>query len=316
MIDWLINLPQQAGGEDLYDYWFRVWREPILWLAAAVILGALRAQHLYKLAALSEKLADAEMKRQSIAALCNRLKAHCETLERRIACAQDRSVEAGLSALAAVRSSKIDNLPGVLAAAVDLLFGPADYTVLIRRDGRLVEDPELSSGTNEPAGLPAIGRLDADLEALLLQETRILSILRESDARRLAGTALLAAPIVSSGSERVLGAVLIRTMDAANIGPHIEKNLQALCADVAHALRRHRVLVNFEPDRIAASRTIIGHAPEAGGAWYRYDADTAIATEQTQAITSGGRAPHLFETERPSAGTDAPRAKWSSRSVE
>ena len=63
----VIGWPDQAGTEDFYDYSLRIWREPILWLAAAVVLGTLQAQQLRKIEALRDRIAEAEVQRQSIA---------------------------------------------------------------------------------------------------------------------------------------------------------------------------------------------------------------------------------------------------------
>jgi polysaccharide biosynthesis protein PelD len=314
-INWMINWPQQAGGEDLYDYWLRVWREPILWLAAAIILGALRAQHMYKLAVLVERLADADLQRQSIASLCNTLKAHCEALERRIACAQDRTIEAGLVAFAALRTAKIEALPGALAAALDMLIGPAGYCVLVRRDGRLVAAPELCQTAADGSAVPAIDGLNANLEAHLLQGTRVLSILRQADVETLGGAALLAVPIRSPESERVLGALLIQTMDASHLGPQIEKSLQALCRELAMPLSRAHVVVGFDRERMAGRVAAFSHVAEAG-AGRRFGAEMAAAAQTASPVIANGKPPRFSAPEDAGAVADAGAGKWSARGAE
>src|SRR5262245_17680778 len=102
-VHWLAGAPPQAGGEDIYDYLYRVWREPMLWPVAAVVLGGFRAQHAQKTEALRVRLAEADAQLRTIGGYAEGLRSHCESLERRIACAADRSIEAGLSTLEDVR---------------------------------------------------------------------------------------------------------------------------------------------------------------------------------------------------------------------
>jgi hypothetical protein len=247
VLAWLIGWPTQGGGEDFYDYSLRIWREPILWLAAALILGGFRSQHLYKLDALHAQLANADIQRQSIANLFNTLKSHCEDLERRVACAQDRSIEAGLAVLNDLRESSLENAQEALGVAVDLLLGPTVYTVLLRRDGRFIEHPEFGMGAGKCA-------LSPELECCLLQSTHVWSILREEEALLLAGSGLFAAPILSSANQRVLGVLLIQKMDAVRIQEDVEISLQAICRELTDVLSKDKdqVVVNFERDRLAS----------------------------------------------------------------
>ena len=259
----VIGWPDQAGGEDFYDYARRIWGEPMMWLGAAIILGGLRSQHLYTLDDLHDQLADAEEQRQQIGKLCNTLKSHCEHLERRMACSRDRSIEAGLAALASVRNSESKDLPHSLAAAVELLLGPATYTVLFYGDGRLSERSEFKRFGDPQREAASTTGLSPELEDALVREKRHLSILRDDDARLLAGTALFAAPIVSSGSEQVLGALLIQSMDASHIRQERETGLDAICRELAHALAREQIVVNFAHERMAvASRQVQGRSGE------------------------------------------------------
>ena len=253
-----LGWPSQTGAEDLYDYSGRIWHEPILWLGAAVMLGGLRAQHIDKFDALRAQLGDANDQRQAIATYCNTLKSLCEDLQRHIACSQDRSIEAGFGALAAVANSSPPALRGSLASALDLLVGPASYRVLIRRDGKLIDCPELAVGSGS-------GRLAPDLETALVRGWRTLSVLRDEDAAVLAGSVLFAAPIIAPGSERVLGALVIDRMDATRIGEHVEESLLAVATALSRPLVTRQVVINFE-SRAAGPHLVEDRVMEKAGA--------------------------------------------------
>ena len=238
-ISFVIGFPVQAGAEDFYDYSLRIWREPILWLGAAIILGGLRAQHVGNFAELHDRFVNANNQRQAIAEYCNVLKSHCESLERQMACSQDRSIDTGLAALSSLAKASPACAHEQLAGAIDQLLGPATYSVLIRRDRKFVENSKFGGGAG-------VLRMPPELEAAMLRGSRVLSVLREDDAAVLAGAALFAVPILAPGSERVRGLLMIEKMDAARIGEHVETILLAIAAALSQLLEAGQVVVNFD----------------------------------------------------------------------
>src|SRR5262249_10949760 len=99
VVHWLSGAPPQAGGEEIFDYAHPLRREPLLWPVAAVVLGGFRDRHAQKTEALRSRLVEAEAQLRSIGELAEGLRAHCEALERQIACAADHAIEAGLAVL-------------------------------------------------------------------------------------------------------------------------------------------------------------------------------------------------------------------------
>ena len=264
-VHWLAGAPPQAGGEDIYDYLYRVWREPMLWPVAAVVLGGFRGQHAQKTEALRVRLAETDIQLRTIGGYAEGLRSHCESLERRIACAADRSIEAGLAALEDVRLAGRDELKCALPRTMELLVGSARYQVLTLRDGHLSIDTELSSITEETCRLPRIERLPALLEAELVRGHRLLSIRKADAAGQLAGTALIASPIISPSADRLIGAILIQAMDPMKLTEATERGLHALCRELAHSLSRDRVVCNFTrawpPARLVASAGGVSPTP-------------------------------------------------------
>jgi len=248
-VSWLIGWPAQAGNEDFYDYTRRISSEPILWLGAAVVLGGLRGRQQHTLAAVRQQLTVGDAQRQSIGELCNTLKSHCEDLERRMACARDYSIDAGLTVLTDLRNSEPCNLPSSLRAAVDLLFGPAHYAVLLYGERRLGDRFTLNSIDGRLGNTEGIIRLSPDLEDALVNGRRHLSIFHDDDVDLLDGTALFAAPIVSEACGRVLGAFLIQSMDAAHMRPELDYSMRAICRELACARIKDEVVTAFANDR-------------------------------------------------------------------
>jgi hypothetical protein len=248
VVHWLAGAPPQAGAEDIYDYLYRVWREPTLWLVAAVVLGGFRDQQAKRTEALRARLVEADAQLRSIGDLADQLRAHCETLERQIACAADRSIEVGLAALAEVRKAGPETLKPALARAMEMLVGPASYLLLTLRDGRLAVDGEISGAAGD-AKEPRIELLPEALEAELLRGRRLLSIRNSEAVGRLAGVGLIAAPILTPTGDRLIGVLLIQSMDPMRLTEATEHSLCVLCRELCEALSRGRVSYSFGPQR-------------------------------------------------------------------
>ena len=250
LLHWLIGAPVQAGGEDFYDYVYRIWREPMLWLGASVVLGGLRAQQIDKVEALRMQLGEAQTQRRAIAVLADNLKRHCAELERGAACAEDRSIESGLAALRAVECAPPERLGVAVADAVHRLLGNAAYTVMEVRDGRLQVHEALSvRGNRSAAGGVGVASMPP-AAAEVLSRRRNLSVHYADDADLLAGVGVMASPIVAAG-DRWLGALVVHTMDPVVLASGAEASVAALCGSIGGAWGKDGVVLDFDRDRIA-----------------------------------------------------------------
>jgi len=249
VVHWLTGAPPQAGGEDIYDYLYRIWREPMLWPVAAVVLGGFRDRHARKTEALRSRLVEADAQVRLSGELAEGLRAHYEALERQIACAADHGIEAGLAALDEVRKASAETLKPALERAMEMLVGPASYLVLTLRDGRLAVDGEISDALGDSCKLPRIERLPEALETELLRGRRLLSIRKSEAVGELAGVGLIAAPILTPTGDHLIGALLIQSMDPMRLTEATEHSLCVLCRELSQALSRDRVLCSFERRR-------------------------------------------------------------------
>ena len=244
VLAWLIGWPAQSGAEDFFDYSRRIWREPILWMGAAIVLGAFRGQHIQKLMAVTERLAEGEAQRQRIAATYIELKKHCNDLERKIAVSQDRSVEAGLAALEAVAQSDTEQFSVAVQQAVDLLLGAAGYRLFIEQGGRL-------SAWDASETPPS-----REIVAALVQKRRMLSILADEDCDILAGQALFAVPMFDAGGA-LIGVMSIEQLDPTRLEVGTTALVNALGAAMSQALRRQRTIIAIERERLSGTVTML-----------------------------------------------------------
>ena len=214
-----------------------------MWPVAAIVLGAFRDQHAQKTEGLRCRLVEADARLLSIRDLAEGLRSHCESLERRMACGADRSIETGLVALEDVREASRQELKLALPRAMQMLVGTASYVLLTSCDGRLVINAELSCVQNDACKLPPIECLPERLESELLRSHRLLSIRSIEDVHCLAGVALIAAPMLSPTGERLSGVLLVREMDPMRITDCTELSLRVLCRELSHTLGKDRELL-------------------------------------------------------------------------
>jgi hypothetical protein len=248
-LHWLAGPAAPAGGEDLYDQLYRVWREPMLWLVAAVVIGGLRGQQAQRYEQLRLRLVAADARVAAIADYARTLRTHCESLERHIACADDRSIEAGLGVLDEVAAASCEELADVLPRAMDLLVGPSSYAVLTLEEGRLTAAAKLSRSGTGPEWLKRIEQLPDDLCDTLVRSRRLMTIRNSDDLGMLSGISLIAAPVLSATSERVIGALLVQTMEPNRLHAATERSIAHLARQLAQPLGRSRVVVSFQRDR-------------------------------------------------------------------
>lgn len=240
----ILGWPTQGGGEDLYDYSNRVWREPIMWIGAAIVLGCLRVQQIDKVAVLRNQFLNANVQRQDVAEQYERIRLHVEGLERQIASGEDNSLASAFSKLEQLATADQDQLGPALAAAVAHWVGPAVISVLLRRDDKLIDHPGFGM-TSSPCPV------SNELEAALMRGKRVLSLLRAEDAASLNNAALFAAPVFAIGSDKVVGALLLRSVDPMRIDGNLEVVLSVIAGALAHQIGKQPVVINFERDRLA-----------------------------------------------------------------
>ena len=79
----------------------------------------------------------------------------------------------------------------------------------------------------------------------------------------LAGKALVAIPIIAPHGDRLIGVLLILTMEPARLTEATERTLRFFGREMAQAMSRDRVVVNFQRER-QASRAMHQPSEEAG----------------------------------------------------
>ncbi|NYZ10951.1 GAF domain-containing protein [Azospirillum sp. RWY-5-1] len=261
----LWNLPEQAIGQDLYEYLHVVSREPILWLVAAVLFGELRMRQRRERDELHAKLSLANRESDAIARSYRQLKVVKENLEARVA-GQLRTVFTLYQAARAI--DKLDE--------GEVMLGVADLVRSVMRPEKfslfLLNNDVLESVTNDgwDDEDPFARWFDASstLFETVVGRQRTLCVARPEDERILMGQGVLAGPLVSEDTGEVVGMVKIESLGFADFSANTVENFRILCEWVGTALAKARRYREANEQRVFAddgtlySSTYIGRQAE------------------------------------------------------
>ncbi|MDR7038075.1 MULTISPECIES: hypothetical protein [Methylobacterium] len=206
-LSWMAGWPPQTSQEDFYTYSLRVWREPVLWILCAIVIGGLRNRQIRERLALEERLRITEEQRDTIAGFCHELQEHAAVNERRAATARAGSLEAGLASLERLRSAGGREITSALQGAVEAWLGNARWTYYPIQDG------ELRHAHAERARLDACFPVRAALVyAVACHRLRVLSVFDETEANLLDGVGIFATAVRTGDAATGLGLLVLETV--------------------------------------------------------------------------------------------------------
>ncbi|MDX2157310.1 MAG: hypothetical protein SFW09_12455 [Hyphomicrobiaceae bacterium] len=230
----VVGWPEQDIGENHFSYLLRIWLQPVLWLATAIVLGQFRLRQIERKEALMRAVAELTDQRQAIAAHARQLRARCESLERVLATRHDPDARSLLTAVGGVQSPDPAEARAALHAAIGLAFGDCTLSIWTRDGGAL----KLADRYGPPsAGAQADTFSPGDaLHAAVVAQGRRLSVLAPGDENELGNAGLAAAPIVG-GDNVVAGMVLLERAGPGEIDEGVTLRLMAMGRIIADRMR-------------------------------------------------------------------------------
>lgn len=247
--------PERSSLEDFYAYTSRLFVEPVLWIAAALILGQMRDRHIAENATLDDRAAELQADRNMIGEHCLALRRRIAELERQASLADVGSAEEALERLKALNEARPEQALSRLAAAASALLGPCVLSLY------RVVDFEVTAETIS-CGLEAKRpeRRPRHIRALVRAmhyEPRVLSFLVPGEAEVLKG-ALVAVPLRVDGSREPAGVLCCEALDTTQ--PELESRLaiagtamETLAMALTRALRPERPRYGKRPRYLNAN---------------------------------------------------------------
>lgn len=232
----LLGWSEQEIGENHFSYLLRIWAQPVLWLATALVLGQFRMRQIEMKQELARQVWELSAQRAALADYAGNLGQRCERLERAIATRRLPQGRVVLSALGQLGAATSAQAATRLATCLDLAFGPVSASVFVREgDGlRLAE----RHGWADDAAWATHFAADHALCRAVVGSGHSLSILRPAEEGDLAGQGIAAVPILAGLEARVVGMVKLETITPEELGEDIADRLRAVAVQLAPLVAR------------------------------------------------------------------------------
>ena len=233
---WVAGWPAQTSQEDFYTYSLRIWREPILWIIAALVIGARRNRQIRDRQALEDRLRLTEEQRNTLGSYCDELHAELADFERERATALNCPVEFALEALYNLRAQTTPDWSEDLRAAMACWLGPAQWTLHLLRSGVLY--PAVATA----GGLQESNQALARLHAAALGLKRPICVFERWDAALLDGIGILACAVQVPGRSAGLGLLVVSQVEPSRLS----KAMPAAVDAIADALGIRLAKIPFD----------------------------------------------------------------------
>lgn len=257
------GFPEQDVGENHFAYLLRIWGQPMLWVAAAVLFGQFRMRQIAAKIELRRSVVELERQRAAISAFADNLRRRCDMLERHIAARAEPAALDVLSRLASIGSADGQAVESEFAAIMRAAF-PGAKASLYRREAdafvRVATAGHAADATvtEMAARLPATGAASSRLLSL----PGAVSVLTQEGERALAGSGVAAAPVRDATGE-VCGLLKLESIEPVQLGPALPGALQTIASALAPMLdsearlgaERARVGEHAEPAASGQSRS-------------------------------------------------------------
>lgn len=229
----LPGVPEQGVGENHFAYLLRIWAQPILWIAVAVLLGQFRIRQIAVKRELIQQVEELSTQRQSLADYANNLRQRCETIERSIA-GGDELTGLGLLADARLLSDPSHDLDAALGRVMGRLAPGSRASVYIVDSDRLLK-LATSAGDTAPLLLAEFDPAHPIYRAVIGRGESVSALDPACDAV-LSGLGVAAVPIRSVGDGGVIGLLKLDRAPAAAIAPTTLGAMEGLAALIAQRL--------------------------------------------------------------------------------
>lgn len=229
-----LGWPEQEVGENHFTYLLRVWTQPMLWVATALVLGQFRMRQIERKQELVRQLNEMQSQRKSIAEYATNLRARCERLERELVGRRVPGKSDILALLGSLPQASGAGARETLGQCLTAAFGACQASVFIR-ERQTLSLLEQHGWPVKPRWKSSLGAADP-LYVAMTDAARPVSVLVPGDEAVLAGEGIAAAPVVSRLDGRTIGIVKIEAIEPSEIDASLPQRLTAFAAHLAPLL--------------------------------------------------------------------------------
>src|SRR5262249_31074343 len=128
-LQYVVGLPAEQLGEDIYSYMSRVFAEPIAWTCFALIFGHIRSRQIAHAAELEAQLGERDLQCAAVTKLCDDFRRRIEVLERQIAAGEQSSNADMAQALIELQHARWDEFAERLRRFIVLMTGCPEFAI-------------------------------------------------------------------------------------------------------------------------------------------------------------------------------------------
>jgi hypothetical protein len=220
------NLPVQTFSENIYEYIFRAWHQPVIWIVASVILGGFRDRYIEEQKNLQKKWDHSLRQVEIFSKACEisdierkRLETHVSGQSSFLLCLHQTALDIG-----AVESEQVfDNILDITHRVTK--SNKCSWYVL---DNAVLESNSQLGWEMDAPYARAFNALSPLFEQVI-RHKRILSVTNPEDEEILDGQGMLAGPIIHPGTKKVYGMLKIEHMDFLTLNEQSLLTFTQLC---------------------------------------------------------------------------------------
>lgn len=222
------NVPERLLEQDLHQWFFIVFKLPILWSVSAVIIGEISARHIGARNQLSQDLNEAFQRESTLAGSFHTLNVIKERMEIRVA-GQWRTVS---KTLKAARSIEHLDPSKVLSRSQDLvenLLECEKFSIYLLRENALHCSFDRGWDDAEDEDYLRVFRAENPLFTTVVGERRVLCISNPVDEGILGDQGVLAGPLIVPETGEFLGMLKIERLSFGQLSLNTVKDFEFLC---------------------------------------------------------------------------------------
>lgn len=234
VVIYLFNFPEQYIDESYFEYQFRIYKLPFLWLFATLLVGELQGRKQRQFEELKIKFVSSELREKEIARAYEFLRTTKERLEGRLA-GQLRSSISTYQALKSLEETKPAKVLLGLEGIVRSIMEPKKFSVYAL--GHTGLEASINSGWEEEDNFIRRFPQDSELYLNIVGRQKMLCALRREDQKILNREGILAAPLIDEESKAIFGMLKIEELEIDELNLSNIESFRLICesAGLAYA---------------------------------------------------------------------------------
>ncbi len=243
------NVPPQSLMEDSYSYVFSMSLLPILWLLAALSLGAIQTRQTHGRNAALLEIEELKLQNQKIHTAYAQLENNKKVLDFRIASQLNTS---SMAFHAARKIQKMDEetvLHGVSELVSDIL-SPDKFSIFLLNDSMLSK--VIDHGWTDNDQYSEYYAASENLFQQVVARRKVLCVSHPRDETLLTDQGVLAGPLFSSDTHQIVGMLKIEKIAFANFNVNTVESFRTLCEWIGTLLADMDYQLNL-PKKIASN---------------------------------------------------------------